>query len=316
METGFELTSGQQERSGPETLFTTGGPSYYYSVAGPGAEIIDEGAFMQRGNLATEEVNGFVFNYCSQENGLVNSTVRFYTDMSCVTGPLTPAACTYVVNGLPGGPGGGALGCWVITLDLDNGFECELPQELTAGGAEPIGWSLAFTDPSNTTGMTYTTAPTGYGSQNCIWDASQGLAFIGANTVQIFGNAMDTRAAYPPTSQVGDTLQLKVDVPVKGGSSVTWKAEGAGAASSYLLLVSNASSTTFPTLGGGVATLMVNLPLLGPAPFGMTVAGTDASFSATLPPAIPPTIVAQAVGIVGSASPANVVEASNALVHN
>ena len=324
MDTGLEIISGPVARSGPETLFENPeAQSYYYIVPPAGEEWIDEGAFAQRGTLSDEEVNGFVFDYCSSEVGTFDGEFRLYTDVNITTGPSGPAACGYALPGLPGDLLGAGLACWGITVDLAGGFECTLPQELTPGGAETWGWSMVYLDPSNSTGPDMVIAGAGdYGTADSFWDNTNGLGLqiqtpkaVGTFTLLLNGNAMDSRALYNPTPRAGDILQLVVDQPVKGGNTVTFTAENASAGTNYFLLASLASNPAFPALGGGVASQMVTVPLLSGTPVPMTLSGTEASVTVNLPAGMPPLVVTQAVGVVGSLNPANVVEASNGLTH-
>ena len=324
MDTGLEIISSPVERSGPETIFKNDvAQSYYYIVPPAGDEWVDEGAFAQRGTLADEEVNGFVFDYCSSEVGTFDAEVRFYTDVNITSGPSAAAACAYGLPGLPGDLLAAGLACWGITVDLAGGVECTLPQELTPGGAETWGWSVVYLDPSNTTGPDMMIQGAGdYGTADTFWDNTNAVGLIiqtpkavGTFTLDLSGNAMDTRAIYNPTPRSGDILQLVVDGPVKGGNTVTFTAEGASAGTNYFLLASLATNPAFPPLGGGVASQMVSVPLLSGTPVPMALAGTDASVTVNLPAGIPPLVVTQAVGIVGSLNPANVVEASNGLTH-
>lgn len=324
MDTGFEVTSEPVARSGPETLFENpDAASYYYLVIPAGDEWIDEGAFAQRGTLADEEVNGFVFDYCSSEVGTFDVEVRFYNDVNIVTGPSAAASCAYGLAALPGDLLGAGLACWGITVDLAGGFECTLPQELTPGGAETFGWSVVYLDASNSTGPDMMPSGVGgYGTADTFWDATNAVGLIintpkavGTFSLKLDGNAMDTRAIYNPTPRVGDILQLVVDTPVKAGNTVTFTAEGATAGTNYFLLASTSTNPGFPPLGGTAASLMVGLPLLSGTPVPMTVAGTDASVTVNLPAGLPPLVATQAVGIIGPTGPANVVEASNGLTH-
>ena len=324
MDTGLEIVTGPVERSGPETLFQNDvAQSYYYIVPPAGEEWVDEGAFAQRGTLADEEINGFVFDYCSSEVGLFDGEFRFYSDVNITTGPSAPFACGYALPGLPGDLTGAGLACWGITLDLAGGFECTLPQETTPGGAETWGWSMVYLDPSNSTGPDMMIqGASDYGTADTFWDNTNGVGLVintpnavGTFTLKVEGNAMDTRTLYNPTPRAGDILQLVVDTPVKGGNTVTFTAENASAGTNYFLLASLASNPAFPPLGGGVASQIVGGALLSGTPAPMTLAGTDASVTVNLPAGIPPLVVTQAVGIVGSLNPANVVEASNGLTH-
>jgi len=328
MESGFAIQQpAQAPRSGPETLFDTVISYYYYLPANSNDEYVDEGAFALRGTLPSEQVNGLEFSYCS---GLfdpfgtaLDTELRFYDDTDCNTGPTAAATCSYSITGLPGDTNGFGLSCWSVTLDLEGGFECTLPQESTPGGKEPWGWSMVYLDPTNTTGAFLARPPGGYGSQSCFWDRSNNAAIvfgggqvIASFGVKAFGNLMDTRAFYARNPLPGDKLSLTIDQPAKANTLVTYTVSPAAAGTNYLLLASAAPTSSYPSLGGGAATLLLATPLLAPTPLTMVVNGSEAIFSAQLPSSLPPLLVTQAVSYQGVLSPANVLSASQALEHH
>jgi len=325
MDTGFIHTGPPSfaNRSGPETLFSNQQASYYYAVPPAQAEFIDDAAFAQRGNLPTEEVNGFDFMYCSSEFGFFDATIRFYQDTNCATGPSTLPACEYNLSALPGDTLGAGLACWVVNVDFSGGLECTLPQELTPGGQEAIGVSVVYLDSSNTSGPIVCATNVGYGATDCYWDVSTGAGvsinlpkIVGSFVTTLYGNAMDSRSLYPRNPLPGDNLALTVSTSVKGGAVVSFEAEGALPGTSYALLAATTPTSTYPSLGGGVATLLLTPPLLAPTPLPMSVSGTTASLTAALPPILPPLLVTQVVGYVGPLNPSNVTQASNGLEHH
>jgi len=325
LDTGFEATGPPSYigRSGPETLFSNKQASYYFVSPPAQAELIDDAAFAQRGVLPNAEVNGIEFSYCSSELGYFDAILRFYQDINCSTGPSMNPSCEYSLTSIPGDTFGFGVMCWNLTVDLSGGLECTLPQELTAGGQEAIGVSVVYLDSSNTSGPIFCRANTAYGATDCYWDAALGIGttislpnVVGSFVITLYGNAMDSRTLHPRTPLAGDNLSLTVSDPVKGGSVVTFAAEGTVPGSSYSLLAASTPTSTYPSLGGGVATLLLTPPILTPTPLPMMVSGTTASLTAALPPALPPLIVTQVVGFVGPLSPANVTQASNALEHH
>jgi len=120
MTDGFELATSSY-RSGTETIFdSASGPSYYFLTISPTEEWIDEGAFARRGVLASEQINGFDFQYCSlladPVGDAVTATVNFYTDTVLGTGPSSypTAACAFSLAGLPGDTSLVGISCWAL----------------------------------------------------------------------------------------------------------------------------------------------------------------------------------------------------------
>lgn len=319
MERGFELSTGVTARSGPDTLFENPG-GYFFTIPSAGSEFVSDGSFPQRGVLADEQVNGFLFEYCSMEPGTIDVQIRFYTDTNCVTGPSANAACTYDILGLPGDTIGFGLSCWAVDVDLSGGFECTLPQELTPGGQEPFGWSETFTSGGGATqsGPILAGPSFGYGATNCWYDRATGTSGTGSHALSLYGNVMDTRSLSDTLNpRPGNVLDLTVDQPVKAGATVTYTAEGASAGTTYALIAANAPSGTFPGIGvGGNTSLLLQPPILAPTPLIMLQSGSTASLTVPLPAVLPPTLTTQVFGFSGAVSPATVVEGSNALIHN
>ncbi|MHC4380385.1 MAG: hypothetical protein ACYSU1_04775 [Planctomycetota bacterium] len=318
MHGGFEMQTGSYARSGPETLFENLG-GYFYTVPPVGSEFVSDGAFPQRGVLADEQVNGFDFDYCSTDPGSIDAEIRFYTDTNCTTGPSGAAACTYALAGLPGDTSGFGISCWNVSVDLSGGFECTLPQETTAGGQEPFGWSEVFTNAAGTA-LSGPILASGfdYGSTNCMYDIPSGTSLAGSHTMTIFGSVMDTRSLSDTVNlRPGNVLELTVDLPVKPAATVTYTAEGASPGTTYALVASVAPSGSFPGIGvGNNTSLLLQPPILAPSPLTMVQSGNTATLVVALPASLPATLTTQVFGFSGAIAPANIVEGSNALIHN
>lgn len=334
---GFELATSSY-RSGPETIFdSTGGPSYYFLTIAPTEEWIDEGAFARRGVLASEQINGFDFQYCSlladPVGDAVTVTVHFYTDTVLGTGPSsypTPE-CGYVLSGLPGDTGLAGISCWAVAIDLEGGFECTLPQEVAPGGGNTtffgMGWSFGDATGGSNSGPLLGGTP-GYGSQDYLelFDGGvhQGTFFFGGSPqanfpVTLHGNGiLDTSVVNAGTPDLGDILVLSSDLEFRAGNQVTWSLRDSGTAGvAYAMIVGTAgNSAGFGPLAGAGTNLLIDpgSVLMPPTPLGMS--GVNPSVQTPILPSLPLVIMAQAFGFSGGIGVGNAVEASNALMHN
>ncbi|MGB0952798.1 MAG: hypothetical protein ACPG31_06215 [Planctomycetota bacterium] len=350
--TGFESTSQQAYRSGPETIFSNkAGAEYYYSGQADSIEWVDEMAFAADDIDGTEQINGMAWEYCSTAPdlsllGVVDLEIRFYNDTVLGAGPTgwhdpigmtsQNAACAYGLADLPGDQTGGGIGCWIIDLDLEAGFECSLPQELTPGGMTElngVGWM--YSDGIDGSGPVldsiFAATSVGYGSQDYFeeFDLSLGLgaeyvgAFFfggapkaqGSFDLELYGNGiLDTESLNAATPDTGDVLYLTSDVEFRTGNAVTWSLAATTAGTTYAMVVGTAGDAAGFGLVAPGSTLMVNpaTVLTPPTPLVMTAG------SVTTPtlPGLPPTVYAQAFGFVGGIAPGTVTEASNALVMN
>lgn len=349
--TGFESTSQQAYRSGPETIFTNKqGAEYYFSTLLATEEWVDEMAFAADDIDGDEQINGMSWEYCSTTLdttylstgvGVVDMEIRFYNDTVLGAGPTgwhdpigmtsQNAACGYGLAGLPGDTAGGGVECWAIDLDLEAGFECSLPQEITPGGMTElngIGWMYLDGGTGPVLDSIVGATSVGYGSQDYfeLFDLSLGLGaeyvgafFFGGGAklqasfdLELYGNGiLDTDSMNAAAPTAGDVLYLTSDVEFRTGNAVTWSLAATTPGTTYAMVVGTAGDAAgFGLVANG--TLMVNpgTVLTPPTPLVM------AAGSVTTPslPGLPPTVVAQAFGFVGGINPGAVTEASNALV--
>lgn len=353
LETGFELASPQSYRSGPETIFDNQtGPTYYFSTLTATEEWVDELSFVARDIDGDEQINGIDWTYCSTTPDagtmdVVDVELRFYNDTILGAGPTgwhdpiggtsQNAQCAYGIAGLPGDTAGTGVSCWAIALDLECGFECSVPQELTPGGATEfngIGWMYLDGGTGPVLDSTYG-APVGYGSQDYfeLFDLSLGLGaeYVGAFwfggapklyasfQTTLYGNGvLDTDVVNADAPDTGDILCLGSDVEFRSGSAVTWSLVDPGTAGlTYAMVVgTDGASAGFGAFAGAGTTLLVNpgSVLIPPTPLVMSGA-TPAVTTPTLP-GLPPTVYAQAFGFSGAVGPGNATEGSNALRHS
>jgi len=341
--TGFEQNN-TAYRSGPETLFNNReGITYYYIVSYHDEEYVDEGAFPQRGVNQTEQVNGLIWDYCSGLSDPVGDALtvefRLYQDTVPFFGPTGWTAstfdhgsiCAHSLVGLPGDTLLTGLTCWIITLDLANGFECTLPQELTPGGMEAFGWSAMYLDPTDTSGPLLDSRVgalhNGYGNIDLIeifnlsrpaGSEYQGTWWGGgpktlANfNFTLFGNVNDTEAYYSAAPLPNDLLEWQASAEVRGGAAASWSVTNPDGLSNYSMLVSSAAADS-PLLAGGTASLLVHPGRLLTTPIPM---GTTGSFGASLPVNLPASLYTQAVQHTGALAPPNTTAASNGLKHS
>ena len=268
LNTGFEQ-SVFQYRSGPETIFdNTNGTPYYFSTLGNDEEWIDSMAFSADDISGFEQINGFVFDYCSllpdPIGNAMTTEVRFYADnpgfqeptgwTDIVQGTVQNSACTYILSGLPGDTSLSGFSCWAISVDLMCGFECSLPQELTPGGDTEfngIGWMYKDGMGGGQTGPLLGSwlSPggglpvPGYGSRDIfelmdlaiVGNEWQGTFFFGAIkaretfNVVMFGDGIpDTDVINADAPDVNDVLCLGSDVEFRTGNAVTWALDDLG----------------------------------------------------------------------------------------
>jgi len=260
--TGLVNNSGSTAKFGPEAVFNNNVLTNYYSVPGAGQEWIDEGTLADRNMGSADQVNGINFTYCSAvidpTQNSVSSTLRFYSESGYCTGPtLWPAAdCAYGLAGLPGGDANGALQCWIFTVDLTNGFECDLN---TAPATNLFGWSntydqadtgpwLASGGTGNTDSFVWYDAAAGNGNEflGCFWfggpPANPFAGFAGilyGNPTNVLGYASAT-----PGADDNVTLMAMNEVLV-GGSADFQTLDGPfGAAIGSRLFAAAASTDT------------------------------------------------------------------------
>lgn len=341
MQTGLEILTGPQPRSGPETIFNNrdGGAPYFFTLQAL-EEYVDECAFALRDLDGDEQINGFEFSYCSSTPDpgtldVVGLEVRFYQDTVFGAGPTNWGSGdedVYSLN-LPGDTSGTGRSCWSISIDLEGGFECTVPQETVPGGFTDfvgIGWRLTQGDADIFLDSNLQPAVPGYGSQDYIefYDLSQppGSEYLGAF---FFGGApkaqasfdfalygdgiLDTDVVNHDLPDVNDTLRLDVDSEMRAGSQVTFSVNNP-IPGTFVLIVSTALDPAQTTVAPGVTGLLdFNSILTPPGPILMTSA-PSASFTTPSLPGLPPTLYLQAFELSGMPiSPSNVIAGSNAL---
>ncbi|MDP7061315.1 MAG: hypothetical protein QF489_00080 [Planctomycetota bacterium] len=344
---GYQVVNTAQ-RSGPETIFNNrDGSIYYYTTRANTDEFVDEGSFRLAGVNGTEQVNGMVFDYCStvpdSVGDAIDIEIRMYDEVVGFTGITgwvdannRNEKCGYLLAGMPGDTNLAGLSCWIVTLNLNAGFECTLPQEQTVGGMDNFGHSTVFMDAQNSMGtgplldsLFGTQLGNDYGVQDYFeyYDMSQALGaeYLGtywygggakaqANFLtSLDGNPTDTEAYYSANMGSADTVDLQADVEVRAGQAAGWTITNVNAGSNYALIASTGTAD-IPALVGGNAHLLVNwmgAPLL-PAPFVMA----GGTYAQNLPPALPPSIHVQAAEYQGALSVGNIVGMSNGLTHS
>ncbi|PCJ52357.1 MAG: hypothetical protein COA70_12595 [Planctomycetota bacterium] len=266
MTTGFEVNA-QSYRSGPATIFdNTDGVGYYFStLASNDIEWIDSVAFAADEISGDEQINGFVFNYCSlladPVGDAITTEVRFYDDnpgfaeptgwTDLVAGTIQNAACAYGIAGLPGDTSLAGISCWGVTIDLHCGFECSVPQEITFGGVTEfngVGWMYMDAFGGGSTGpnlgSTVLQTSPGYGTRDLFelmdlaivggeWQGT--FWFGGAPKAQayfdltLFGDGiLDTDVVNADLPDTGDVLCLGSDMEFRAGNAVTWALDDAG----------------------------------------------------------------------------------------
>ncbi|MGB0953306.1 MAG: hypothetical protein ACPG31_08765 [Planctomycetota bacterium] len=320
-------------RSGPETTFdNTDGLSYYYLVQPVGEEWIDECAFSADDLDGLEQINGFAFDYCSETNPTLAMEVRFYNDTISGAGPTgwPLAQCTYGLTGLPG-TFLGLPACWSVTIDLEGGFECTVPQETVPGGfTDFVGVGFQYLNSDNGPILDSLVAAgggpavPGYGSQNYfeVFDTSGfvqhavlgGARAQGSFNLKIFGDGIvDTKVVNPDTPLAGDTLQLKSDAEFRAGNQVTFSLDNA-ASGTFGLVFASGLAPTPPVIGTNVTLLLDASTMLTPPGLVIMSASPNATYTTPPLPGLPPTVYVQAFEFSGPPfSPGTVIAGSNAL---
>lgn len=320
-------------RFGPETIFdNTDGLSYYYLNHNVGEEWIDECAFSASDLDGLEQINGFTFEYCTATSINTDAEVRFYTDTVFGIGPTSwpLAQCAYGLAGLPG-TAGGLPACWAVTINLEGGFECTVPQESVPGGFTDfvgVGYMLLQADAGLI--LDSLVAPgggpavPGYGSQDYfeVFDAwghvqtiSTGLANAQASfNLVLYGDGiLDTKVVNPDTPLPGDSLYLKSDSEFRNGSQVTFTLNNTGAGTFGLVFATNLAATP-SVIGSNVTLLLDASSILSPPGLVMMSGGPSATYTTPPLPGLPPTVYVQAFEFSAPPfSPASVIAGSNAL---
>lgn len=327
----------QSARFGPDTIFdNTDGLSYYFATPPIGEEWVDECAFSADDLDGLEQIDGFTFEYCAFLSTTVDMNVRFYNDTVAGAGPTgwPTAQCAYGLAGLPGTTGG-LPACWAVTIDLEGGFECTVPQETAPGGTTDfIGVSYETTsgDPSlildsllNAGG---TPAVPGYGSQDYfeVFDVTGhtgtfgfggGLRAQASFNLKLYGDGIvDTKVVNHDAPDVGDTLRLKSDVEFRSGSQVTYTLDNA-AAGTFALVFATGLDATPGSITPGVTLLLDASTILTPPGPVLMSGGVNATYTTPVLPGLPSTVYAQAFELSGlPLVPGNVIAGSNVLKHD
>lgn len=355
----YDLTTGFQPgaptaRSGPETIFdNSAGTEYYWSMFSHAEEYIDEIAFVARDLDGDEQINGLRWEYCTFSSAPVDLELRFYTDTVFGAGPSSwfvgpgtnqNAACAYGLSGLPpdSNPADSIPTCWQVDLDLECGFECSLPQELTPGGMTEflgVGWMYDGGQSGPVLDSTWGpggpgTAVPGYGSQDYfeLFDLALGLGqeyvgtfnFGGGSKIQasfqltLYGNGiLDTDVVNASAPDIGDLHCLKTDTELRPGASVTWSLVDPGTPGlTYALIVGTQGDPLgYGPIAGPTVSLLIDpaFALMPPTPLLMP--GTTPMYTSPPLPGLPPSLYVQAFGFSGGVARGNVVESSNALRH-
>ncbi|KAA3611438.1 MAG: hypothetical protein DWQ01_04930 [Planctomycetota bacterium] len=280
MATGELQPANANERFGNTVvIFNASELTNYYSVPGLDQEWLDEGTLLDRNTGNWEQMNGMEFVYCSTEaDATQNSgtvTFAFYDDTIVCTGPsnggnfaLGGYLCAYDIVGLPLGDANGAIQCWIVTVDLQGGFEC--PPNLTfdwttdAANSKLFGWS--FIPRNDNTGPWLSKGGTqAAGIDNSFVWFDQFGALVGcfwfggtpfANfAMKMLGNDADARAVHPSTGPNNLVMNLDFSNPPIIG--VTLKNAGSD---DYYLGIS-LGNQELPTPGGVLLIDHTNLPV-------------------------------------------------------
>ena len=218
--------------AGPEVIYdNTCEVGYYWGLA-EGDRMIDSGRLPSQSSPASPtslpglydfyEVNGFTIGYCTFEPLVTSFDLSFidcYT--ACDGGGVfpTPVITLNVVN-VPGGTAGGGQGCWILTIDLDNGgtsFElygdCNGTYDNIAS-TDSFGWAWSQRIP--TTGSD--AGPIFAGDPQNHFPDSAGVACAGLGGGTIGGGTTFVGAGPGPGSGMGSTDQVElVDGPTAPG---------------------------------------------------------------------------------------------------
>ncbi len=341
-EHGFTVTPGAERIVGPDVLFnSTGGRAYYYGALGTSVEMqewLDEAQLPNRGLSGEEQINGVAWNYC--EGGFVtyfDAYLSLYDDTVACSGPSAwiPGApsfadCVYGVGGLPGS------GCWNVTVYLDGGFECIVPDAANpASGAQgTIGWSVTPYNTNNSPllGPFLVMGAPPPGSQPTFeWRDWSGTYFgsyvhggcfsfyngFGDFMVMLIGAATDVQNCFG--SNRLDTLELVALNAVENGA--TWDFEVHHGSGRFFLLIqpdgiggNDVCDQATMAGSGGSFTRQVSLSRFIPRSLGTH----NVSFSGNLAVPVSPVnarVLFQVVcfPLTGPIAPSNVIAASNGI---
>jgi len=278
-------------RGGPAVIFNNMTLSGYYSVPGANQEWIDEGGLLDRNTSLSDQINGFDFVYCStepdptQNSGTI--TITFYDDtVRCAGPPTWPTNnCAYDVIGLPLGGATGNIQCWIVSVDLQFGFECPPNHSFPDFRTEEMGvvdrlFGWGFIPWQNNTGPWL--AKGGYRRDNSFtwFDPTTG-AFIGcfwfggfpfANfAMRLYGNPVDMHYLNPsnPVGQFNPPNPLAMDSDdevLAGGTITITMVAGWDPAKWYWLLASTDCRTPGLQLGANGELIIDHTTLLSMAP--------------------------------------------------
>jgi len=260
-DTGLVAPHGGVAKSGPDTLFNNNTLTNYYSVPGAGQEWIDEGTLADRNTGSLDQINGISFTYCSAvidpTQNSVSSTLRFYAESGYCTGPTAwPVSdCAYGLAGLPGGDANGALQCWILSVDLMGGFECEIA---TNPATNLFGWSntydqadtgpwLASGGAGNTDSFVWYDAAAGNGNefQGCFWFGGPPSNPFAGFSGTMFGAPTDVMTDLDCPA---NALTLMANDAAVAGSSMSLSVDTLGASR---MIVSSASQPSVEVIPGG-----------------------------------------------------------------
>lgn len=337
MATGqLEKSAAQANRSGPEVIFNASELTNYYSVPGLDQEWLDEGTVLDRSPIQTEQCNGFEFVYCSTEaDATQNSgtvTFAFYDETVVCSGPSSGAnfalggyLCAYDIVGLPLGDPNGAIQCWIVTVDLQGGFECPPALANTSCGAEwttdaanskLFGWS--FIPRNDNTGPWLSKG----GSQaagidnSFVWfdqvGALVGCFWFGGTpwanfAMKMFGSSAGN-IAYNSCAAPGTNGVIYQAGTLTVATVVTFEVLNP-TANNYSLV---ASLSPFDNPVGSAGQLLVALPVLSPTPILLT----GGSANLTMPSTLPPLLYTQVIEHTGqNPTAATAVDLSNGIQH-
>jgi hypothetical protein len=258
--TGLVSGNGNTAKSGPDELYNNNALSNYYSIPGTDQEWVDNGLLADRNHDSAEQINGFNFTYCSAAANSVDNVIRFYDESVYCGGPTNwpTADCSYDIPGLPGGSNGN-LACWIVTMDLCGGFECDLTT--TAAQNRSFGWSSTWNDASTgpwiadggagqTDSFTWwdtNAANANSGYQGCFWFG--GIPWAGFAMAAV-GNPVET-TSYSSAGGPGadDSLCLSMDVSAQGGATVNLTVSDAAGVAVASTWFASATATDISLMG-------------------------------------------------------------------
>ncbi|KAA3611435.1 MAG: hypothetical protein DWQ01_04915 [Planctomycetota bacterium] len=289
MATGELEPASASERAGLAVIFNASELTNYYSVPGLDQEWLDEGTLLDRNTGNVEQMNCFEFVYCSSEaDATQNSgtvTFAYYDETVVCSGPtnggnfaLGGYLCAYDIVGLPLGAANGAIQCWIVTVDLQGGFEC--PPNLTfdwttdAGNSKLFGWS--FIPRNDNTGPWLSKGGTqAAGIDNsfvwfdqfgalvgCFWFGGTPFASF---AMKMWGNVADVRAYYTVANSPADFL---VTISANAGGSLT--IDGTGMSDVYAVV--SLAAADLPAIPGAGA-LLIDINALATTPIPVPSTG-------------------------------------------